>query len=72
MGMEEFLSREQTGINIQPEILKRFPVPFYESKKIQEQIVEVQEFYESRIRETEKKIESLKGMKAFFIDNLLV
>ena len=61
------MSELRTEIHNLFEVSERHELP-----RRMSEVVEVQEFYESRIGETEKKIESLKGMKAFLIDNLLV
>lgn len=67
-NMEEFLSKEQTGLNIKPEILHRFPVQFYESMEIQKFISDEQYFYEMKKMEVQKQIEMLKQMKAYLLD----
>lgn len=63
--MPEFLSKEQTGLNIKPHILKRFPVQYFEKMEIQKYISAEQFAYEAEIRHQQEVVEMFDHLKRY-------
>lgn len=68
--MPEFLAKEQTGINIQPECLMRFMVTIPDDRSEQERFAKAMKLTDAEIQEYEKQLAGIKGMKNFLINNL--
>lgn len=66
-GMPEYLAKHQTGLNIKPEILKRFPVKWYEDRETQKYIAEEQYACEQKIANEEQILEQLKELKKWML-----
>lgn len=66
-SMPEFLSKEQTGLNIKPEILHRLKVKWFESKAVQKYIVFEQMAYEIMMQKQAIEIEGLETIKQWYI-----
>ena len=63
--MPEFLSKEQTGLNIRPQILDRFPVRYFADMNIQKYISAEQYLYETEMQYERDQIEMLEHFEKY-------
>lgn len=66
-GMPEFLSKEQTGLNIKPQILDRFPVRYFTDMNVQKYISAEQFLYEMEMHHEQDQIEMLEHFKKYLL-----
>lgn len=65
-----FLAKEQTGLNIQPDILKRLDLRIHKDKHLQNFIAEQSKQMDEQAKQVEKQISQLKEMKRWALFNM--
>lgn len=69
-GMPEFLSKEQTGLNIKPQILDRYPVQYFADMSIQKYIAAEQYLYEMEMRFEQEQIDMMMQFKKYLLQKM--
>lgn len=65
--MPEFLSKEQTGLNIKPQVLERFPIRYFVDMEIQRYISAEHFLYDAEMQHEQDQIEMLRHFKAYMM-----
>lgn len=72
MQMPEFLHQYQTGLSIQPDILKFLVLQIHTDLEVQQNIASQQRKLAERIKEEEHTVTKLQDLKAWFLNGLFV
>lgn len=65
--MPEFLHKEQTGLNIRPDILKRFEIKYFPDQQIQKHISKEQAVYSAAIKHAQDVADHFEDLKKYLL-----